>query len=80
MNKGKFLALASAVLPFAVFAEGETQTGSQIAQAQLSTLSTEVSSYVSAAAPVIAGVLGACLGITLLFVGWKLIKRAANRA
>lgn len=87
MDKSKFYGrlavLAGSAMPFAVLAEGESGgsgDGVTAAITGLTGLQTAVSSYVTQAAPIVGTILASVLGITLLFVGWKLIKRATNKA
>ena len=66
----------------AAFAEGEGSGGIDVTAATgaLTQMETAVKGYFTSATPIVVGLIGLGLVIVLCFVGWKLIKRATNKA
>lgn len=65
----------------AAFAEGEAGSGSinvSYANTAFTEAKTALTGFVSANAPTISAVLGAFLGLTLIFVAYGWIRRAAK--
>lgn len=60
--------------------EGGTTIDTTVASNALQSLVTSVQTYISACAPYLVTLLGAALGITLIWVAWKWLKRGTNKA
>lgn len=74
--------VASSFGAVAAFAEGEGGSGSTInveqANAAFSAAKGALTGFVSTNAPVISAILGAFLGLTLIFVAYGWIRRASK--
>lgn len=83
MIKKFFFALAASFgLPLAMFAEDTTPLDSisQAVGTQLTSWSTSITSFFTTNLPTIMGIIGIALGVALLWVVFKLFKKATNKA
>lgn len=79
--KAKALA-AVATLGFApaVFAEDSNAIDTTAATTALTQMTTAVKGYITSAAPILAGLLGGCLLLALIWVAFKWAKKGTNKA
>ena len=82
MNFKRFIpALAAFGLIGSAFAEGNSPAiDTTVASGALSDMVAAFQTYLTAALPYLVTLLGACLGVTLVWLAWKWIKKGTSKA
>lgn len=80
MKKFLYSALAFASAPLAVFAEGQGDAIDVTKASQsIESMKTAITTWWDAAQPVILAIIGVALVATLIFLGYKLIRKGVNK-
>lgn len=80
--KNKLAISAAFAAPLATFAQesgGVSEPDMSVATTAFTSMANAVTGWVSAIAPYLAGFLGGCLVVTLIFVGYKWVTRGTKR-
>lgn len=78
-NKAALMA-AVALAGGSVFAEGATTIDTTAASGALTSMVEAVKGFITTSIPAIVGLLGVALGGTLIWVGWKWIRKGSSKA
>lgn len=77
----KLLPALFASAPVALFAEGASNTiDTTVASGAFSDMVDAVKGFITTCAPYVVALLGVALTITLIWVGWKWLKRGTGKA